>query len=144
MGTDFIDQVKLIIYRFKEKGLEVFMVNDLKNEWELPEGGSEHFQPHRMIDQGKVIHLDPIKQADGQLLHAYAIEGDWHEIPSIRGMIYDDVHFVKNKIVNAIPTLDEGTFLQAKEAFKKARPQEYAFLKELKDILCDRNAVSNI
>ncbi|MBK8280947.1 MAG: hypothetical protein IPK94_12740 [Saprospiraceae bacterium] len=69
-----------------------------------------------------------------------AIEADWHDMPSIRGLIKHDLKMVEGKIQE----LEHGTYVAAKEAFKKVLPHEYAVIKELKDILFDRNLIKNI
>ena len=74
----------------------------------------------------------------------FGIEGDWHDIPSIRGMIKHDLKRVKSKVKEVLPDVEKGMYFNVKEAFKKVMPHEYAALKELKDILIDRNAVKNI
>jgi hypothetical protein len=75
---------------------------------------------------------------------ALAVEGDWHDIPSIRGIIKDDVRIVKNQLKQRIPGLEQGTFVAVKEAIKKVMPEEYACLKELKEIIVDRNSAKYI
>lgn len=138
------DQVRFVIYRFHEKGLEVFLVNpELHTDpavWKIPDGGvSESFSQVEGL-----IELDPIIDKDGNALRSFAIEGDWHDIPSIRGMIKHDVKRAKRKIKTLLPDVEKGTYFAVKEAFKKVLPDEYAALKELKDILADRNLVQNI
>jgi hypothetical protein len=73
-----------------------------------------------------------------------AIEGDWHDIPRIRSMIKLDVNLVKNKINTMVPELERGTYVMIRDAFKKVLPNEYAAIKQLKDIILDRNTVRNI
>ena len=90
-----------------------------------------------------MIELEPINK-DGVSDKVLAIEGDWHEIPSIRAMIKDDVRIVANHVIQKLPEIEEGTYYTVKEAFKKVLPEEYASLKELKDILIDRNQAKYI
>jgi predicted NUDIX family NTP pyrophosphohydrolase len=84
--------------------------------------------------------LDPIKKADGKEEEAVAMECDWHEIPSLKSMIYEDAMEMKNKVKE----MEKGTFFVVKEAFKKVLPHQYEFLKELKDVLTDRNSLKNM
>jgi hypothetical protein len=51
----------------------------------------------------------------------------------------EDVSYIKDKIKTMVPELEQGTFVAVKEAFKKVLPHEYAMLKELREILNDRN-----
>ena len=73
-----------------------------------------------------------------------AIEGDYHDIPRIRSLISQDINLVKGKIKDLLPDLSSGVYMASKEAFKKVLPHEYSALKELKDIILDRNLVKNI
>lgn len=123
-------KASLIIYRFRERGLEVFMLNK-SDEWGLPEGdlkGAEHED---------LIELEA--QQDEQ--DAVAMEGDWHEIPSLKAMLFEDAQELKEKFKE----IESGTYLTIKEALKnKLSPGQYKFLKELKDILVDRNSVRDL
>lgn len=139
-----LDQVRIVIYRFHEAGLEVFLINPElhqdKGIWRLPEGADTQILND---NQYKVIELDDTLDHDGTPVKNYAIEADWHEIPSIRGIIKHDVKRLKNKVKEVLPCLEQGTYVAVKEAIKKTMPQEYKALKELKDILTDRNTVTN-
>ncbi|PHI18831.1 hypothetical protein CEQ90_15890 [Lewinellaceae bacterium SD302] len=124
-------QASLIIYRFKERGLEVFMLNK-SNQWGLPEGNVETAHDQEMIE------LDPCEEDDCQAL---AMEGDWHEIPSLKAMLYQDAKELKEKLKE----IEGGTYVSIKEALeRKLSPGQYQFLKELKDVLVDRNSVRDI
>ncbi|MCB0550580.1 MAG: hypothetical protein KDD19_23625, partial [Phaeodactylibacter sp.] len=68
------------------------------------------------------------------------VEGDWHEIPSLKGMLYEDARQLKD----AMKKMEGGTFFVLKEAFKKVLPHQYEFLKELKEILVDRNSIRDL
>ena len=139
------DQIRVVFYRVHEKGLEVMLINPQlgndPNVWKLPEGVSS--DQIRKIDQS-VIKLESIQNDDGSKIKTYAVEADWHEIPSVRGIIKHDVKRVKNKIKKVLPELEKATYFQVKEAFKKVLPDEYAALKELKDVIRDKNSVTYI
>ena len=96
----------------------------------------------RMNDN--IFELDSVLHHDGNIGKAWAVEGDWHEIPSIRGMIRQDVRIVKDQIKQKFPDLEHGTYFAVKEAVKKVMPEEYALLKELKEVILDRNQVKYI
>jgi len=136
-----LDCARVIIYRINQKGLEIFLVNTQKEgqeTWEIPQGSLPSQHTNSLTQEERVIKLDPVEE--GESLHqALAIECDWHEIPSVRAMIKEDVEIVKNQIKLHFPELEQGTFFAVKEAFKKVLPHEYAMLKELKDVLVDRN-----
>jgi hypothetical protein len=133
---DMIHQARLIFYRFHDKGLEFFLVRD-NEQWRLPSGHPQEPIRRFFNREGKLIELESI-QPDHQ--KNLALEADWHDMPSIRGLIKHDLQRVEEEISK----LEQGSFVAAKEAFKKVLPHEYALLKELKDILFDRNLTINI
>lgn len=132
------DQARLIIYRINQKGLEVFLVNVNGEDWELPEGLLTEEQKERIIE------LEPVDSGDGIVVKAQAVEADWHDIPSLRKMLKEDVRIVKDQLKQLVPEMEKGTYFAVKEAFKKVMPEQYGMLKELKDILFDRNQVNSI
>jgi hypothetical protein len=140
------EKANFIIYRFAEKGLEVFMVkDDVDNtrEWKFPEGSM--LQPMDASKDGQdLIELEPLMKENGESVKAIALEGDWHDLPSITHKVQEDVTYVKDKIKDMMPDLNKGAYFAMKEAFKKVMPHEYALLKELKDILLDRNSTKDI
>jgi predicted NUDIX family NTP pyrophosphohydrolase len=135
-------KASLIIYRFKEKGLEVFLVNDDEKgeKWGLPEGPSDEDKTTPLITEDRMIELDPVEQDGGEIEGAWAVEGDWHEIPSLKNMLFEDARQLKEKIKE----MEKGTFFVVKEAVKKVLPHQYKFIKELKDILVDRNSTRDL
>lgn len=136
-----LDHVRLIIYRFHEKGLEIFLVKTGFDEenWKIP---FEEIAKYSGDEFGSnLISLDPVHENDGSVTHAYAVEGDWHEIPSLRKLIKGDVKIVASKMQYIA---DHGAYFALKEAFKKVLPNEYAALHELKDIVTARNQLRNI
>lgn len=139
-----LDQVRVVIYRFHEAGLEVFLIDPElhqdKEIWRLP-AGADSTELHD--NNYNVIELDDTQDNTGAIVKNLAIEADWHEIPSIRGIIKHDVKRLKNKVKQVLPCLEQGSYVAVKDAIKKTMPQEYAALKELKDILTDRNTVTN-
>ncbi|KXK40434.1 MAG: hypothetical protein J5I52_11425 [Saprospiraceae bacterium] len=140
-----LNLARVIIYRFHEKGLEIFLINNEMDKdadiWKLPKGMAE-----QLNNEGKLncIDLDTIEDENGNTIKTLAIEGDWHDIPSIRGMIKHDIRLVKSIVKENLPGSEKGAYFAIKEAFKKVLPQEYNALKELKDILLDRNTITNI
>jgi len=137
VSMSIAEKVVLVIYRVKEKGLEVLLVKDNDN-WELPKGGE--------LDEtkapGHIIELEPAEDEETKVL---AIEADWHEIPSLRKLIKEDVLFLTDKIWDLLPKMEKSTYFVVKEAFKKVLPNaQYKMLKELKDIISDRNSTKDI
>jgi len=140
-----LDTARVIIYRFHEKGLEIFLVNsDLENDpdiWKLPNSDVRSVPSISNLDS---IQLEPFTDKNGKKVKTLAVEGEWHDIPSIRGMLRHDVKLVKSKIKEVAPEMEKGGFFAVKEAFKKVMPEEYKALKELKSILRDRNLTKYI
>jgi predicted NUDIX family NTP pyrophosphohydrolase len=135
---DLKKRANLIIYRFQEKGLEIFLVNEDEEQdnWALPKGKLDEQGPQQLVEQDNFIELDPVaKENSNEAEEAWAVEGDWHDIPSLKGMLYEDAMQLKDKLKE----MEKGTYFTLKEAFKKVLPHQYKFLKELKDILIDRS-----
>ncbi len=141
-----LDLARVIIYRFHEKGLEIFLINNEMDKdqdiWQIPQGLSESIREKGHLKN--IIDLDTMVDENGRTVKTLAIEGEWHDIPSIRGMLKHDVKLVKAIVKENLPGSEKGAYFAVKEAFKKVMPHEYKALKELKDVLFDRNSVTNI
>ncbi len=136
------DSARLILYRCHEKGLEVLLIKpDLKEDdsvWKIPNG---YFDTASLDG----IELSEEKDASGFIVRTIAVEADWHEIPSVRGIIKHDLKRLKKKVKNKVlPTFDNCNYISVKEALKEVLPDEYQALKELKDIIVDRNLMRSI
>jgi len=141
-----LDCARVVLYRINQKGLEVFLVKsegENAKDWQIPQGTLNNLQANDLAADERMIQLDPVEDG-GELHTGLAIECEWHEIPSVRAMIKQDVRIVKDQIKQRIPVLEQGTFFAVKEAFKKVLPEEYAMLKELKDVVSDRNQAKSI
>jgi hypothetical protein len=130
------DNANLLIYRVREQGLEVFMMEDEQGNVSLPQSqASSQVISAMMSGVDKVIELDVIETKK-----SLAVEADWHEIPSLKSLIAQDVDLVKSTIKEMMPNMmQKGTYFAVKEAFKKVLPNQYTALKELKDIITERN-----
>jgi hypothetical protein len=141
-----LDLARVVIYRFHEKGLEIFLINNEMDKdadiWKIPQGLTQQLKNKGLIKE--IIDLEHTVDESGRSIKTIAIEGDWHDIPSIRGMLKHDIKLVKSIMKENLPGSEKGAYFAIKEAFKKVLPQEYNALKELKDILFDRNSVTNI
>jgi len=138
---NFSKKVNLIIYRFREKGLEIFLEQaEAEDNWQFPAEETQAKSPQTLIEEERLIELDPVKGDLGKAEEAWAVEGEWHDIPSLKSMLYEDAVFIKEQFQE----IEKGTFITIKDALKKVMPHQYAFLKELKDILSDRNSLKNL
>lgn len=139
------EQVDVIIYRVRESGLEVFLV-DQGEEGALSAPFANQSAQERFTSQ--CIELDPVSDDNGDTRKAIAIEADWHEIPSLRALVYEDYRVAKEKarmhLQHLAEDFEKGTYVAVKEAFKRVLPAQYAFLKELKDIIADKNQAKSV
>ena len=122
-------KARLIIYRFRERGLEVFLTRQ-SEDWGLPGGDLK-------VDNPALISLEPAEDRE----EAVAVEGDWHEIPSLKQMLYEDAGELKDRLKE----LESGTYLTIKDALKnRLSPGQVQFLRELVEVVTDRNSVRDI
>ena len=139
-----LKKANLIIYRVREKGLEVFLVHpkEENEQWTIPQGTiQDEAKAIALVQDERAIALDPVQNIEGEAEDALAVEGDWHDIPSLKGLIQSDATFVKDTLEQMIPDMQQqGTYFAIKEAFKKVLPSQYDFLKELKEIVKERNS----
>ena len=135
--------IRLIVYRIHEKGLEVLLTKTQGSDayWMLL---NEKYNLEQLAGKSLPGPFIELNGPEGLEVKAIAIEADWHELQRVRELIMKDLHFVKDTLKSRLPEMEESGYVAVKEAFKKMLPQEYAFLKELKDILLDRNTVKNI
>jgi hypothetical protein len=143
-----LDCVRVLIYRVHEKGLEIFLINNEMVEdpevWNLPEGFHGQLK-NSLMDRGRnTIELEPSSNEDGSSTKTIAVEGDWHDIPSIRGMLKHDMKLAKKIMKERLPGSEKGGYFAVKECFKKVMPHEYEAIKELKEIISDRNSIKNM
>ena len=144
---EFSKTASLIIYRIRERGLEVFMLGNEKGEgnWKLPNHQTAQAKALPFEQVEKFITLDPVQQLDGKLDEGIAVEGDWHDIPSLKSLLMEDMEYMKVQIKQiGYDALEKGAFVAIKEAFKRVAPHQYEMLKELKDIVTDRNSVKDM
>lgn len=132
-----LDTVRLLIYRVHEKGLEVFMLNE-DEKWTMPEGWLDG-----EVDNKEMIELDPVKEEDGKVKRAVAIEGDWHDIPSIRNLLKRDVSQLKNKLKSMLPG-HSGAFVAVKDTADKVVPGDDQLINELEEIISEKNSTKYI
>jgi hypothetical protein len=134
---DIFKKAHVIIYRIRQRGLEVFLVNnELEGDaWQFPQA------PTTKTMRSNGIELDPIEK-DGEEHRAVAVEGDWHDIPSLKGLIKQDLRLVTDKVFDELEK--HGSYFVVKDAVKKLMPQQYAFLKELKEIIAEKNSVQDL
>lgn len=139
---------KVIIYRMAEKGLEILLIKDEGDpngqKWSLPNGFVEPDNiKEDYITLDELASIEPATESISTH-QTLAFEKDENDLPSFRSLLFNDVMYVKQRLKHYLVEYDEATYVSIKEAVKKVLPDEYAKLKELKDILSDRNSVKNI
>ncbi len=125
------DKLGMLLYRYNEnEDLEILMVNK-GEELSLPESD---FSSFREFEEGTglkttgtedVIELENEEDKKGLLGQALAMEGK-----------------LENKMRNFMRIRsEEGNYVAMKEAIRKVLPHQYTLLKELKDILAERDLI---
>ena len=131
---DLIRKITLIIYRFRERGLEIFLLEgEDASTLSLPEEQKISVLPEKFTDQATLISKGDDKET-------WALELEEEDIPSLKWLLYEDAKYVSEKLISG----DSGTYIKVKDALKKVMPQQYKWMKELKDVLLERNSVRDI
>ncbi|MEP7195651.1 MAG: hypothetical protein ABI851_03980 [Saprospiraceae bacterium] len=138
-----INQIRLLVYRIHDKGLEILLTNNQIQEETYHFLKGPAISEFDLLNDFSTIEIDS-RDEHGHEIKTIAIEGDWHDIPRIRTLIKNDLHIVKEKMKHKIPELTEGSYVAIKDVIKKTLPNEYATLKELKEIIIARNLLRNI
>ena len=128
---DIRQKLHLVVYRVRERGLEIFVRSGEGDAYELPE--AIEGLPAGALDD--YIALD----ADGEAARGVAVEGDYHDIPSLKGLLLDDARRLRDRL-RELPDAEEGTFVAVKSVAKRLLPEQYRMLSELREILVDRNS----
>ena len=132
---DIRDKLHLVIYRVRERGLEIFVRGDRDagQGLRLPEGNTDFDLDELERLREEIIALDDDGGQEGE--RGIAIEADYHDIPSLKGLLLEDAREIKRRLVE-----EEGAFVAVKEVAKRLLPGQYKLLSELRDILVDRNS----
>lgn len=120
------NRVGVLLYRYNNNELEVYLVGqneDAKDQMALPRANDFD----QMALEEELIPLEECKDT----------------------RIFDKAMAVEAKLEHCVKKFvhiqqEEGTYVAVKEAFKKILPAQYSYLKELQEILRDRNSVMNM
>lgn len=133
----------ICVYRFGDQGLEVFLVkpeNVNDENWEIPDG----FLTDAVEKDFDFIRLDDVINSD--ITGAWAFEDesekDTFNLPLKRILGKTESPFQlrrKHKYLT-----DNGCYFVIKEAIKKVFPEQVVLLKELQEVLRDRNMIKYI
>lgn len=134
----------ICVYRFGDQGLEVFLVkpeNEINENWEIPDG----FLTEAIEKDFDFIRLDDVIKNDettGAWAFEDASEKDTFNLPLKRILGKTESPFQlrrKHKYLT-----DNGCYFVIKEAIKKVFPEQVVLLKELQEVLRDRNMIKYI
>lgn len=137
-----LDSARILIFRCHQKGLEVLMIdNHLPKESNIWKESKAEMDLHKIKG---LIELEEQEDGDGTAFKPVAIEADWYQIPSIRALLKHDIKRLGKKVKTKIGQDQALDFVDIKAVLKTALPHEYKALKELKDIVMDRNQMQSI
>lgn len=144
----------ILLYRFKNKTLEVLLVHPggpfwkKKDEgaWTIPKGEPNDQEPLlatavRELQEetglnavGNLIELEPVRQKSGKWVHAWAVEMDVDEV-SIQSNHFEMEWPVKSGRIQSFPEIDKAGWFTISEARLKINPAQFALLEELSGLL---------
>jgi predicted NUDIX family NTP pyrophosphohydrolase len=144
----------LLMYRFRQGTLEVFLVHPGgpfwvdKDEgaWSIPKGeygpGEDPFEVARrefqeetsFVAVGKFSPLTPLKQSSGKLISAWAFEGDCNG-EAIRSNTFSLEWPPRSGRVQEFPEVDRAAWFPVDHAKEKIRDGQRGFIEELANML---------
>lgn len=136
-----INRIRWIVYRMHEKGMEVCLWQDHN---QISRFLTEQMSANQYPQLRSLVHLESQTDEQGQLVETLGVSADELFQPSVRALIKEDVRLAREIWQNVVPAVERGSYVAIKEAFKKALPNEYRLLRELKDVVTHRNLLENI
>jgi len=135
----------ICVYRFGDQGLEVFLVkpeNEVNENWEIPDG----FLTKSVDQDSEGIRLDDVTNTNNEVKSAWAFEDESEkevfDLPLKRILGETESLFQLRRKHKYL--MDNGCYFVIKEAIKKVFPDQVTQLKELQEVLRDRNMSRNI
>lgn len=155
--------VGILIYRIKNKELEIFLVHNggpfFKNKdggfWSIPKGEIEEGEKtekdffKRAIEEVKeetgieltkessyYIYLETIKQKNNKLVHAWAINYNWQGLLRLNYLTIE-YPYKSGKFIK-IPEIDKAEYFPEKIARKKINSTQIPFIERLKEKLHEK------
>lgn len=139
------DLIKLVVYRCAEKGIEILIIpEETENgrRYTLPKTLKEELPFLQNLEES--VSLKYQRQHKDSSGKAIAVEDDSPDLPSLRKVLKNDFEYAKVRIKEYIPTPESIEFINIKDAVKNMLPHEYELLKEVKEIVSDRNLLKNL
>ena len=140
----------LLLYRFQNKELQVFLVHPggpfYKNKdagaWSIPKGepgkdedllqaAKREFEEETGFNvSGKFIELTPIKQKSGKQVHVWALEKDV-DAEKIKSNLFEIEWPPKSGKKQQFPEIDKAAWFSIKEAKEKINPAQVLLIDQL-------------
>jgi len=134
----------ICVYRYGDQGLEVFLVkpeNEINENWEIPDGFLTDF----VEKDSDFIRLDDVLNAN-EFSVAWAFEDESEQevfdLPLKRILGKTESPFQLRRKHKYL--MNNGCYFVIKEAIKKVFPEQVVLLKELQEVLGDRNMIRYI
>jgi predicted NUDIX family NTP pyrophosphohydrolase len=143
----------LLLYRWREGGLEVFLVHPGgpfwarkdQGAWSIPKGefaaGEDPLAAARreveeetgLVPVGAFVALTPLRQAGGKIVHAFALEGDC-DPNAIRSNRFSIEWPPRSGQRREFPEVDRATWFTVAEAQRKILESQRGLLEQLVDL----------
>jgi predicted NUDIX family NTP pyrophosphohydrolase len=141
----------ILLYRIKNKHLQLFLVHPGgpfwakkdQGAWSIPKGEfsdeekalvaarREFEEETGVMISGNFIELSPIKQKSGKIIYAWAVEGDI-DPSAIVSNLFTVEWPPKTGRMQQFPEVDKGDWFEEDEAKEKINPGQIALIDELK------------
>ena len=149
----------LLLYRWREGRLEVFLVHPGgpfwarkdQGAWSIPKGeftaGEDPLLAARreveeetgLVPDGAFVALSPLRQAGGKIVHAFALEGDC-DPTAIRSNSFTIDWPPRSGERRECPEVDRAAWFALAEAKRKILKSQLGLLEQLVELLSRRDA----
>ena len=144
----------ILLYRLRDRAVEVFLVHPggpywvRKDDgaWSIPKGEAaegvdllktayaEFHEETGSPLHGRPVPLEPLKQAGGKVVHAWAVQGDI-DAASIRSNTFALEWPPRSGKTQEFPEVDRGGWFDLPTARRKLLPGQLGFIDQLEDLL---------
>lgn len=132
------ERINIIIYRHAAKGLEILMHQTGDNQAKLPTLNNSAGELEHLLETSVSDAADHAIHVQGGRVIAVELDNS----SDLKGV--GELQPWKEHLENILSSHGSSKFMAFKEMFRSVLPNEYALLKEFKDILLDRNSVRDL
>ena len=147
----------LVVYRFKNGRLEVFLAHPGgpffahkdHGHWTIPKGeieaqedylatGIREFKEEIGIEidpKSRFLDLGSIRQKGGKTVHAWGVEQDWDDSRSLRSNTFTLEWPPRSGKIQTFPEVDRAQFFPIEEARKRIKETQLPLLDRLDELL---------